>query len=164
MLFPASAAQWLLPFVVPIVFYVAWSDMSAMRIPNKTVMLLIGVYALIGPLALPVQTYLWGWLHLPIILILGFVLHAAGMVGGGDAKFAAAMAPFILASDAALYCYLLTSTIMAGLIIHRLVRALPALRNIAPHWQSWTHRQFPMGLPLAGSLLFYLLLAMHHGA
>ena len=35
MLITASSALWFLPFVLPICFYVAWSDMRAMRIPNR---------------------------------------------------------------------------------------------------------------------------------
>ena len=43
MLITASSALWFLPFVLPICFYVAWSDMRAMRIPNNAVLALLGV-------------------------------------------------------------------------------------------------------------------------
>jgi hypothetical protein len=36
------------------------------------------------------------------------------------------------------------------------MRALPAVRRALPDWASWTHPRFPMGLGLAGLLIFYL--------
>lgn len=155
----ASAALWFLPGVIPVALWVAWSDLSAMRIPNKSVYLLVAVYAVFGLLALPLQAYLWGWVHLPVVLSIGFVLNVTGLVGGGDAKFAAAMAPFIALADLGWYLFLFSVTMIAAFICHRLIRAIPPIRNIVPDWQSWTRKEFPMGFPLAGSLVFYLALA-----
>ena len=159
----ASAALWFLPGVIPIALWVAWSDMSAMRIPNKSVYLLVAVYAVLGLVALPFTTYLWGWVHLPVVLLIGFVLNMGGLVGGGDAKFAAAMAPFIALSDLGWYLFLFSAVAIAGFICHRGARAVPPIRNLVPDWESWTRKEFPMGLPLAGSLVFYLIQAAFFG-
>ena len=43
---------------------------------------------------------------------------------------------------------------------HRIMRAIPAFRRATPDWASWTHADFPMGLALAGTLIFYLLAAL----
>ena len=40
-----TEAAWFLPFVIPIAIWVAWSDMSSMKIPNKAVLALLAVLA-----------------------------------------------------------------------------------------------------------------------
>lgn len=152
----ASTALWFLPFVAPIALWVAWSDMARMKIPNKAVLVLLGVFALIGLIALPLPDYGWRWLHFAVILALGFMLNAAGLMGGGDAKFGAAMAPFIALGDWQIFLILFSASLLAGFAAHRFARAVPALRNLAPHWLSWSHAKFPMGLALSGALLIYL--------
>ena len=44
------------------------------------------------------------------------------MMGAGDAKYAAAMAPFIALADAISFMLLLAGTIIAAFILHRLAR------------------------------------------
>jgi prepilin peptidase CpaA len=34
---------------------------------------------------------------------------------------------------------------------------VPPLRRALPDWESWNRKDFPMGLALAGTLIFYLL-------
>ncbi len=41
-------ALWFLPFVLPIALWVAWSDMKFMKIPNKAVLALVAVFAVVG--------------------------------------------------------------------------------------------------------------------
>jgi prepilin peptidase CpaA len=49
---------------------------------------------------------------------------------------------------------------IASYLGHRAFRAIPAVRRAAPDWQSWTAgKKFPMGVPLALSLVLYLALA-----
>lgn len=89
-------------FVIPAVLigiWVAWNDMKFMKIPNLAVLALAAVFVVLGPIALPFDTYLWQLSHLPMVLLVGFVLNLAGAVGAGDAKFAAAMAPFFATGD-----------------------------------------------------------------
>lgn len=156
----ASSALWFLPFVAPICFWVAWNDMKFMKIPNKAVLALVGVFAIVGPLALPFDDYLWNWLHLVVILAIGFVVATLGLVGAGDAKFAAAMAPFIMLSDALLFGLLFSGVVLGAFVTHRTARAIPAVVRATPDWESW-HRgkDFPMGLALGGALAIYLVLA-----
>ncbi len=160
---PGIAALWFLPFVAPIAFWVAYSDMKWMKIHNKAVLALGAVYLLVGPLALPLEVWAWGWVHLAVVLAVGFVLSLTGMVGAGDAKFAAAMAPFIALGDLSLFLPLLAVVVVLALLGHRLVRRVPAVRGLAPDWQSWERREFPMGLALGPALLFYLVIAAVYG-
>jgi prepilin peptidase CpaA len=157
---PAEAALWLLAPAAPVAFWAAWSDLKFMRIPNAAVLALAAVFLVAGPLALSWPDYLWRLAHLPAVLAAGFVLNLAGAVGAGDAKFAAAMAPFFALADAAAALMLLAVVMLAAFAAHRLARALPAARRAAPDWASWTAgREFPMGLALSGTLMAYLALS-----
>lgn len=177
MALPASAALWFLPFVLPICFYVAFTDMREMRITNQAVIALVGVYAVVGLIALPPWTgdwttarlfgmdvtlpaYVWGFVRLVVMLIAGIILNAAGAMGAGDAKFIAAAAPYIMIADLRTLAVILCANMLAAVATHRLIRRTP-LRRMAPHWQSWEteNHRFPMGLSLAGSLAIYLILA-----
>ena len=103
----ATAALWFLVFATPIAAWVVWSDLSRMRIPNMAVIALIAVYAVIGPLVLPLNLWGWSWLNFAVVLVVGFVLSLSGGFGAGDAKFAAAMAPFVALGDLRLFLALL---------------------------------------------------------
>ena len=156
----SSAALWLLPFCLPIAIWVAWSDMKFMKIPNKAVMTMAAVWAVVGFFAFPLVQYGWGWALLGIVLAIGFVSSALGLVGAGDAKFAAAMAPYFAGSSAPMVMTLFAGCLLAAFVAHRLMRMVPAFRAATPDWQSWTHRKFPMGLALSGTLCFYFLLGL----
>jgi prepilin peptidase CpaA len=151
-----SSALWFLPFAVPIAIWVAWSDMARMKIPNKAVMTLVAVFALVGLVALPIDVWAWRWLHLVVVLAIGIAANMTGLVGAGDAKFAAAMAPFIVVKDLGLFAYLFAATLLAGFMIHRMARRVPAIRGRTEGWESWGRKDFPMGLCLGGALVFYL--------
>jgi prepilin peptidase CpaA len=114
------------------------------------------VYLVTGLFVLPLATYLWGWALCAIVLAIGFVLNAAGVLGAGDAKFAAAMAPFFVLSDLRFDLGLFAACLLGAFASHRLLRASP-FRTAVPDWASWSHPRFPMGLALAGMLIFYLL-------
>lgn len=160
----AHAALWLLIFAAPVALYVVWSDLRAMRIPNLAVLALLAVYAVVGLAVLPWQDWAWSWLHFGVILVIGFVLSLSGGFGAGDAKFAAAMAPFIALGDLRMFLVLLSAVVIAALIVHRLARAIPPLRRATPHWESWERKEFPFGIALAPALIFYLFLASIYGS
>lgn len=144
---------------LPVAFWVAWSDMARMKIPNPAVMALVAVFLVLGPFLLPLADWGWRWLHLAVVLVVGFVMNMGGLIGAGDAKFAAAMAPFVALSDAAWFLVLFAAVLLAAFATHRGFRAVPAVRRLAADWQSWGRGDFPMGLALAGTLSLYLALA-----
>jgi len=115
-----------------------------------------GAYLVIGPIALGLDLYLWGIALGLMTLVVGFVASTIRMVGAGDAKFAAAMAPFFVGSNARLDMGLFAACLLGAFAAHRLLRATP-FRRAVPDWASWTHPRFPMGLGLAGMLIFHLL-------
>jgi prepilin peptidase CpaA len=153
----AQAALWFLPFCVPVAIWVAWSDMASMKIPNKAVLTMAAIWAVVGLLAFPLPQYGWGWAVLGIVLAVGFILSALGLVGAGDAKFAAAMAPVFSTGDWRAILALFCACLLGAFATHRIARAIPAIRRATPDWTSWNHKDFPMGLALAGTLIFYLL-------
>ncbi|WP_138935217.1 prepilin peptidase [Roseovarius arcticus] len=152
----AYAAMWFLPFVLPICLWVAWSDLRDMKIPNKAVMALVAVYVVVGLLTLPFDIYAWRFVHLIVVLVAGIALNALGALGAGDAKFAAAAAPFIAIGDLGMLLLILAATMIFGFAVHRTAKHT-ALRRLAPHWVSWTREgKYPMGLSLGGALAIYL--------
>jgi prepilin peptidase CpaA len=160
----ASTALWFIPFAVPIGVWVAWNDMAFMKIPNKAVIALFAVFVVVGLLALPFETYLWRYVQCAAVLAAGFLLNMIRAVGAGDAKFAAAMAPLIDPGDARVVLVLFAAVLLAAFATHRGARALPAMRGAFPAWESWSRRDFPMGLALGGTLIFYLALGIVLGA
>ncbi|MBE1283238.1 MAG: hypothetical protein GJ676_07985 [Rhodobacteraceae bacterium] len=160
----ASAAWWFLPFVLPLCFYVAYTDMRLMRITNQAVIALAVIFLLVGLLALPLPIYGMRLVQLVVVLIIGMVLNAGGAIGAGDAKFAAAAAPFIAPGDFRLVIAILAAALLAAFVTHRLAKHT-ALRKLVPEWKSWTMgKKFPMGMALGATLGFYLVLGTLYGA
>lgn len=159
-----ASALWFLPFAVPIAIWAAWSDMKYMKIPNKAVLALFLVFLVVGLVALPLAELPWRLLHLVVILLVGFILSAFGLIGAGDAKFAAAIAPFVAYGDAFRMGYLLAAIILAAFVTHRLFQRSAAFRKLTPDWESWDNKDFPMGFALGGTLVFYLALGAIYGA
>lgn len=160
----ASAAFWFLPFVLPICFYVAFTDLRDMRITNQAVILLACVFVVVGLFVLPLPTYGMRIVQMGAVLVIGIILNAAGVVGAGDAKFAAAAAPFVAVGDLRLLIAIFAANLMAAFVTHRFAKYTP-LRRIAPDWASWNSGwKFPMGLSLGGTLAIYLCLGSQFGS
>ena len=152
-----TAALSFLPFALAIGIWVSWSDMRYMKIPNTAVLALGAVWLVVGILVVPFESWLWGWALAAIVLTGGFIANAAGLLGAGDAKFAAAMAPFFALSNLRFDLGLLAACLLGAFASHRLLRRVPQFRAATPEWASWTHEDFPMGLALSGMLIFYLI-------
>ncbi len=159
----SASALWFLPFVAVISIWVAWSDMKFMKIPNSAVMAMLGVFLVVGLIALPLNEYPWRLLQLVVVLVIGFVMSSLRLVGAGDAKFAAVMTPFIALGDATLVAYLLAAVILAAFVTHRSLKRVKAFRELTPNWESWERKDFPMGLALGGTIIIYLVLGTIYG-
>lgn len=160
----SAAALWFLPFVLPICLYVCFTDLREMRITNQAVLALAAVFLIVGLIALPLPVYGMRVVQMLAVLLLGFILTAVGAMGAGDAKFAAAAAPFVAPGDLRLLLALFAANLLAAFVTHRLAKYTP-LRRIAPDWRSWSAGwKFPMGLSLGGTLAIYLALGAAYGA
>jgi len=159
----AQAALVFAPLVVPLCLWTAWSDLSAMRIPNRTVLILAGVFVIAAPFLMPLDAYLWRLATAFLVLVAGILLNAGGALGAGDAKFMAAAATFIAPGDLRLLVAIFAANLLGAWCTHRLAMHSP-LRRLAPGWESW-HRgtDFPMGLALGSTLTIYLLAGVFFG-
>ena len=145
---------------LPICAWVAWSDLKTMKIPNRAVIFLIAVFFFAGLALIPLDFWLWRWLNLVGVLAVGFLLNAVANVGAGDAKFAAAAAPFVAQrlDHLQIVLILFAAFLLGAFAAHRLLRSIPAVTAMAPDWVSWKRKDFPMGLALVGTLVTYLTL------
>lgn len=161
---PALQALWFLPFVLPICFYVAFTDLAQMKITNQAVIALAVVFVVLGVFLMPFNTYLWKLAALVIVLVVGVILNGAGVMGAGDAKFIAVAAPYIALGDVKLLITLFMATLLAAALTHKVIK-YTRLSRLAPDWRSWQQKKkFPMGLALGPCLALYLILGTQFGA
>lgn len=160
----ASAALWYLPFVLPICLYVAYTDLAEMKIKNIAVLILAGLFLVLGLLTLPLPDYGMRLLQGVIVLVIGIGLNAIGAMGAGDAKFIAAAAPFVAPGDGGPLLLIFMATLIVAFLIHRIAKISP-IRSLVPHWESWDRgRHFPMGFALGPAFAIYLGLGALYGA
>ena len=157
---PDQAMMLLIPSI-PICLYVIYTDLSEMRIPNTMVIALIAVFAVFGFLALPLDEYLWRYSHFAVVLAIGFVLSTFVGVGAGDAKFAAAMAPFVAFGDWYIALLLYAVFSIDGLVLHKIARRIGPIQRAAAGWTSFDPEMghYPLGISLAAMHLTYLAMA-----
>ncbi|MEM8740512.1 MAG: prepilin peptidase [Pseudomonadota bacterium] len=136
--------------------YAAWSDIKTMTIPNTVVLACLGLFIVLGPMVLSLEAYLWRYVPALIALLIGFILNMIGQFGAGDAKFASAIILFIPLRDFSSVLWL-----YAGITLMS-VALLFAVRAVAPNWAAQSElkslrekRVFPLGLPLALTVLSY---------
>jgi hypothetical protein len=157
-----AAQAWIfLPLALPIALWACYTDITEFKIKNVTVLALLAGFIVLGPFALGWGEYAWRFAHFGVVLAIGFVLSAVMGIGAGDAKFAAAMAPFIALSDAGH---------RAGRLDHGDAGDRPSLRRAALHPDGRQCRHPPRlqdALPLrhrAGpTLVIYLVLGITQG-
>lgn len=160
----ATTALIFAPLVIPICLYVCWTDMARMKITNVAVLALATAFVILGLIALPLAAYPWRIATMGIVLVVGFLLSAGGLLGAGDAKFAAAGVGFIDPQDYGVFMILLACVTLAAFFAHRSVGKTD-LKRLAPDWESWAREtEFPFGMGLGGALALYLALAIWLGA
>ncbi len=155
---PDMQARWFLPFVLPLCAVAILTDLRWMKITNRTTDILGLVFLVVGLFLMPLPEYGWRVAHLVIVLLIGFVANAGGLMGAGDAKFLAAAAPYVPLADVKFVGFLFCGMLLGAVITQRLLKFTP-LRRLAPEWESWTRGlDFPMGLVLGTTLGLYLIL------
>jgi len=165
----AAEALWLLIPALPIAIYVAWGDLAHMKITNKSVLVMGGAFILVGLFVFPFELYVWRLAHIAVLFAIGSAAFAGGLVGGGDAKYTAAIAPYFAASDLRLILVLFSAMLLAAFVTHRLFGRIPLVRTFTADWKSWSAgdvengKKFPMGLALSGTLIAYLFWALASG-
>jgi len=140
-----------------IVGYAAVTDFFTMTIANRIPIALVAAFCVLAPLA-GVSWNMAGLSMLGslVVFTIGFGCFAAGWVGGGDVKFAAAVSLWLGWSHLieylvlfSLYGCILTIVVLA---LYRLLEPLPILQ-IGFLGRFSEHRHVPYGIALAGAAL-----------
>jgi prepilin peptidase CpaA len=157
-----AAAVFLAALILPCL-WAAWSDLRTMTIPNRLVLITAALFLATGPFLLPLEDVLWRLLAAAAVLVIGFLLNLTGQFGAGDAKFAAAIGLFVAPERSHLAAILVIYAALALVsvaILTLVKRSMPA-RAAASSYRSLRERgRFPLGLPLALSILGYLALVI----
>ena len=157
-------ALWLaVAAMLPLMSLCAWYDLKSLRIPNGLVLAVVGVFLMAGVWGLPFDEFVWRLGQGAAVLLIGFALFSAGVVGGGDAKMAAALAPFVAARD--VLSVMLLYAVVTLLLLLALRLAMQLTRHRTTGWMAVDQyarpareRVFPMGLIFAITIVAYLLL------
>ena len=152
----ATPELWFLPFALIIGGWVAWSDLTTMKIPNKAVLALLAVFFFVGLMALPLDVWAWRWVHFGAAIVVTFLLSSFGVMGAGDAKFLAASMPFVALPMITEYAIVLGILIAITFPLQRMWRNAGVAKTRFSHWESMSRREFPMGVALGPALPAYL--------
>lgn len=146
---------------LPFCLFAAWSDLRTMTIPNWVSIGLFVTFLVVGLIFLPFEDVAWRAGIGIAVLVVGFVLNAIGLMGGGDVKMLAGFTPFIARSDYADYLMILSISLLLTLALHRIAMRIGFIRALTPDWKSWTAgRYFPMGISITTAGLVYLALRL----
>lgn len=150
--------------VLPLSLYAAQSDLRTMTIPNWISIALIVAFIIIAVFVLPFETVLWRLGAGAAMLVLGFVLNAMRVMGGGDAKYLAAITPYIAFQDVASFMFIFSISLLGTLLLHRIAMRIKPIRRATEGWASWeAGRNFPMGISIAAAIVVYLALKAFNG-
>jgi prepilin peptidase CpaA len=148
-------------FLPALVVVAAVSDLLTMTIPNRLVLGLAAGFALAAPLAgLTLDDVLWHLAACAIVLAVGFAMFAAGWIGGGDAKLAAALALWLGMEP--LLTWFTLFALFGGVLTFAILyyrKATPPVAVLRLGWAARLHDPrvgVPYGIALAaGTLLLW---------
>ena len=139
----------LVPMVLisPLLCWCAYSDLTRMRIPNAISLVAIVIFAVAATIAPPDDL-------VPRIAVaaavfgIGLVTYLFGLFGGGDVKMLSALLLFVPAPTLAIFAYVFSASMLAGIAIMLALRRVPAAHRLG--WKSISGSTgFPMGLSIA---------------
>ena len=136
--------------------YGAASDVVSMTIPNRLVLALVAGFVVLAPVAgMDLEAFALHLVAGAIVLVFAFAFFAFGWIGGGDAKFAAAIALWL--GWGHVLEFVVTSAIFGGALT---LAILTFRRKLLPAFalrQSWLFRLHdpnagvPYGVALAAA-------------
>lgn len=145
----------------PFALAAALFDLRAMIVPNRLSAATAAAFLAFVFIALPLDQALWRLACGASVLGAGFLLFSAGMLGGGDAKTAAAFAVMIAPADSGVALILLSLSALLWLPVIALLRRSSLARRSS--WAVWSARgRFPYAVALATTLIAYLALVAYH--
>lgn len=145
----------LIPLVLlaPLLIRVAYCDLRYMKIPNALSLAALALFIVSSPL-IGWEEAGWRLSTAAIVFGLGFVAFAFGLFGGGDVKMLGALLLFIPSQSLTVYAYCFSASMLVGIGVLLLIRALPQSRE-----SNWLGIKsvgaFPMGISIALSGLVF---------
>jgi prepilin peptidase CpaA len=136
-----STAWMLVPLFLAVILY----DLRLMRIPNWLVLLFAIVALAVVPFSVSwEETLLRAGIALAVLLI-GLVLFALGLMGGGDIKLLAVLMLLVPPPALPVFGLMLSAGIVVGIVALGIVRQIAKGR--AGGWRAvWDRKRFPLGL------------------
>lgn len=133
--------------LMPILVAAAYMDLRHMRIPNYLVLAAIAVFLVTAPFV--------GWAELQwrlaaagSVFLIGFVLFALNLFGGGDVKMLSAVMLFIPSQSLQVFGLVFSASLLLGILFILGLRATPVLQS-----SNWVSLQkagtLPMGISIA---------------
>ena len=150
--------QILLPFLAVVA---AVSDVLTLRIPNwLNAVIALAFFPMALATGMPGEAVMWHSLTGIVVLVVGFGLFSAGVIGGGDAKLLAATALWI--GNAQLLPFLVLTALAGGVLVI-VMKVWQMLRLEGEvHEVGWAKRLFgfkmdlPYGVAIAAGTIFAL--------
>ena len=149
---------------LPLLFYIVFSDLRYMRIYNWSNIALFLIFLILSPFFFEWIEIGWRLVAAAVMFAVGFVLNISRLLGGGDAKFLPAAAPYVALSDATFVMVLLAALSIIIVILHRAMLLIPPFKRQVADWVSWNDPRMngrpatPYGVALAATLSAYLFL------
>jgi prepilin peptidase CpaA len=156
----ASFVLFFLVAVFPLAMaYAAVSDLTTMTISNRLVLVLVVAFLALTPATgMSWQAFGMHWLAAAVVLFVAFAFFARGWIGGGDAKFCAAVALWV--GWGSLLEYLVVAAVFGGALTMMILSyrrsVLPAFVTRQP-WLMRLHDEkagVPYGVALAAAGLW----------
>ncbi len=152
-----------LPLIAALVVFAsgAMTDIVSYRIPNWISIAAVALYAVAALLAgVPISEIGWHFALGLGALVMGFALFAAGIIGGGDAKFFAAGALWVGPAFFLKYCMifaLIGGALAALILVLRIPAIAPALSRM-PYFRPLLNPKagLPYGVALGIGALIVL--------
>ena len=144
-----------LALVIPVLLIAAASDLRHLRIPNNLSLVALALFACCI-FFLPYQEVLLRLLFASLVFVIGFLLFAFRIVGGGDVKLFSALILFIPTQSLSQFGYVFSTSLLIGIIIMISLRNLPL--DLGHNWLSLrTRNALPMGISIAMAGVFHLI-------
>ena len=145
-------------FVIPLLIAAAASDLRHLRISNKLSIIALVLFAA-SCVLLPPDEILARVLCAGLVFVLGFILFAFHIVGGGDVKILSALMLFIPSYSVMLFGYVFSASLLVGITVILLLRKMPL--GVGANWASvQSDNTLPMGISIALAGVVHLLLLL----
>lgn len=138
----------LLPFLLlmPILVAAAYMDLRDMRIPNYLVLAAIAIFLVTAPLV-GWEELQWRLVAAASVFLIGFVLFALNLFGGGDVKLLSAVMLFIPSQSLQVFGLVFSASLLLGILFILCLRATAVLQS-----SNWVSLQKPGTLPMGISI------------